>query len=139
MARQARYNVDISTYNTWLQMKGRCDNLLNPSYKNYGRRGIAYEPRWKYYENFILDMGIRPKGLQLERLDNDKGYCKANCVWATKTAQARNRRNVLMSIELARVLRQEFKSGRTKREICLEYNVKINTLNHILSGRQWRE
>jgi hypothetical protein len=82
-----------STYSSWLNMKNRCDNQQGQDYHHYGGRGIAYEPRWADFENFLADMGVKPKGLTLERVDNSRGYSKENCKWATRKDQSRNRRD----------------------------------------------
>jgi hypothetical protein len=75
-------------------MVQRCTNPNDRGWKNYGGRGIAIEDRgWLQFENFLADMGEPPPGLTLERRDNDRGYCKANCVWATTVAQRHNRRD----------------------------------------------
>lgn len=59
---------------------------------DYGGRGITVCDEWATFKRFYADMGPRPNGKSLERIDNDAGYSKANCVWGTKTAQVRNRR-----------------------------------------------
>jgi hypothetical protein len=82
-----------SEYSIWENMVARCTNPTNKFYKNYGGRGITVSPKWFSYGNFVADLGKRPAGYTLERLDNDKGYSKENCVWATRHAQARNKRN----------------------------------------------
>jgi len=79
-------------YKVWFAMKDRCRNPANSQWKNYGGRGINYDPRWEKFENFIADMGERPAGMTLERTDNNKGYCKANCVWATPQQNSSNKR-----------------------------------------------
>jgi hypothetical protein len=84
---------DMSEYLCWAGMKKRCDNKNDKSYVNYGGRGIKYEERWKQFENFYEDMGKKPIGTSLERLDNEKGYQKDNCKWATLYEQSRNKRN----------------------------------------------
>lgn len=71
----------------------RCTNERNPAYKNYGGRGITVCKRWLKFENFLADMGLRPRGLTLDRKDNDRGYCKSNCRWTTWSVQQNNRRN----------------------------------------------
>lgn len=81
-------------YSVWAAMLARCTNPNEPSYKNYGGRGIAVTPRWHHFKNFVADMGPKPHGkLTLERRNNDLGYSKKNCIWASRTEQALNRRN----------------------------------------------
>lgn len=80
------------TYNAWASMKQRCDNSNDRNYKNYGARGISYDPHWRDFGNFLADMGECPPSMTLERPDNDAGYGKANCAWVSRTEQARNRR-----------------------------------------------
>lgn len=80
-------------YHSWSAMKARCYNPNESSYKNYGGRGITVCDRWlESFENFYEDMGERPDGMTLERVNVDGNYCKENCVWASKTQQCFNRR-----------------------------------------------
>lgn len=75
----------------WANMKQRCDNPKHPQYKDYGGRGITYDPRWRYFKNFLEDMGEVPEGLTLDRFpDNNAGYHKNNCRWATRKEQREN-------------------------------------------------
>ncbi len=83
-------------YRTWQNMIQRCLNPLNKSYADYGGRGITICERWMKFENFLEDMGEQPKGLQIDRTDNNKGYCKSNCRWVTRKEQMRNRRNNIL-------------------------------------------
>lgn len=79
-------------YKTWTGMKTRCTNPNSKAYANYGGRGIAFDPAWADFAAFVSDMGERPDGCTLERIDNDKGYSKDNCKWATTAEQSRNTR-----------------------------------------------
>lgn len=81
------------TYSCWGDMLGRCNNLDHSTFCYYGARGIKVCRRWHKFENFLVDMGEKPEGLTLERKDNNKGYYKANCKWATRFEQIHNRRN----------------------------------------------
>ncbi len=76
-------------YTVWASMKTRCLNPNTLHYKNYGGRGITVCDRWMQFENFLADMGERPRGMTIHRKDNDKGYFLENCVWATAAEQSR--------------------------------------------------
>lgn len=89
---QAGLGRQSSAYRTWRGMKNRCEN--NPKHQAFSRysgRGIRICARWKKFENFYLDMGDRPDGMSLDRINPDGHYCPSNCRWATRVEQARNR------------------------------------------------
>jgi len=82
-----------STYTIWVLMRRRCESDYDTEFHNYGGRGVKYTERWKKFENFLEDMGVRPEGLQIDRIDNDGDYCKENCKWSTPKEQSNNKRN----------------------------------------------
>lgn len=81
------------TYMVWGAMIQRCTNKNNARYSNYGGRGINVCDRWADFQNFLDDMGNKPDGYTLERIDNNEGYCKDNCQWVSYKKQNANRRN----------------------------------------------
>lgn len=85
--------VGSTTYGVWESMKKRCLNPRQKSYKDYGGRGIRVCDRWMSFTHFLTDMGERPSGMWIDRINNDKGYEPGNCRWATPAEQQRNRSN----------------------------------------------
>lgn len=96
------HNIKIETsriYDSWRNMIQRCTNPNRNDYKNYGGRGITVCERWSGengFIHFLEDMGERPKGCSIDRINNNKGYCKENCRWVTPTQQARNTQKNLL-------------------------------------------
>lgn len=82
------------TYVTWCAMHARCTNSKLKSFKDYGGRGIRVCDRWKDFANFLADMGERPTGRSIDRIDVNGNYEPDNCRWATASEQRRNQRPV---------------------------------------------
>lgn len=79
-------------YGIWTAMLARCNNPNSAAYSSYGARGIKVCESWHQFTNFQADMGAPKPGQSLDRIDNDQGYSKENCCWATRSQQNRNKR-----------------------------------------------
>lgn len=89
-------------------MKTRCKNPNIAKFEDYAGRGITMDPRWESFDCFLADMGERPAGCSLDRIDNDKGYWPHNCRWADQKTQTRNtRRNVYVTYQGRRMVMAE--------------------------------
>lgn len=86
------------TYNCWSNMLSRTRNKKHPGYKNYGGRGITVCNDWLKFENFLNDMGEKPRNLSIDRVNNDGNYNKKNCRWATQKEQCQNQRKNIIII-----------------------------------------
>lgn len=99
-------------------------------YRHYGARGITVDPRWENFQNFLADMGERPEGMTLDRIDPDKGYSLDNCRWADWDTQVINRRST-----------KHFATyeGRTQTlaDWSKETGISYSTLRHRIANRGW--
>lgn len=84
--------INTAEYHAWEAMIQRCENPKHPNYKHYGGRGINVCMEWHDFRNFFADVGKRPRGLTLERRDNNGHYTSKNCMWATWEEQLNNQR-----------------------------------------------
>jgi hypothetical protein len=92
ISRNKRHGLSATReHATWLDMRNRCRNEKAHNYARYGGRGITICERWESFENFLADMGTKPKGYSIERNDNDGNYEPGNCGWATRIEQNKNK------------------------------------------------
>ena len=126
------------TYRTWKEMRQRCNNPNSDKYQWYGGRGITICQRWASFENFHADMGDRPDGMTIDRIDNDKGYSPENCRWLPQLEQTRRQEKNKLSLELAERLKADRAAGMTYQAIGEKYGVSKTTAHRCCVGRTWR-
>jgi hypothetical protein len=125
-------------YRIWDSMVRRCHSESHHAYSNYGGRGISVCNKWRKFEGFYEDMGNKPKGLTLERIDNSLGYNKDNCKWASMTEQSRNRRTTKLDKQDASLIKMMIDIGVTQNVIANQFNVSRANIGHIAQGLTWR-
>lgn len=116
-------------YWVWADMLSRCRNPNHKAFQNYGGRGISVCARWASYAPFAADMGERPAGGMIDRIDNDGPYSPDNCRWATRKEQNSNRRNcIYLDDDGERV---------TLREYCRRHDLRYRAIAKRIRSRNW--
>lgn len=125
------------TYRTWKEMRQRCMNPNSDKWKWYGGRGIKICDRWSDYAMFLEDMGERPEGKTIDRIDNDGDYEPNNCHWATQLEQTRKQsKNTLNEITVIQ-LRIDRASGMTYQAIAEKYGISKTSAHRCAVGKTW--
>lgn len=137
---------DNQFHTIWKDIKARCYNPNDSCYKSYGGRGITLFQPWVLsyidFKKYILkELGERPEGYTLDRIDNEKGYVPGNLRWASSTTQSRNRRsNVLTAEKVAEIKRYYLDHPEiSKKDIAIKYNLNITTCSDMLRGKTWKD
>ncbi len=128
------------TYQSWVSMKSRCLDKRNKNYKRYKDKKIKICDRWKNsFENFLKDMGERPEGTTLDRVDNDGNYEKSNCKWVDRKTQARNRSTTKLTMNDVIKIRASYLINKElHKKIAVRYGVTPTTIGSVLNNKTWR-
>ncbi len=126
-------------YYVWSSMKKRCLNVNHKAYHRYGGRGITVCDRWiGSFESFYADMGDKPDGYQLDRIDNNKGYHKDNCRWVPPKLNARNRSDNKLDEDTVSYIKTILKYKLLKqRELARILNISEVFVSDIKKGKAW--
>jgi hypothetical protein len=127
------------TYQSWESMRSRCHYDNRHNHERYKDRGIIVCERWNVFTNFLEDMGERPAGTTLDRIDYDGNYEHGNCRWATPVEQARNTRHTKLTFDTAVQIAIERLKGERCRIIAQKYNVAESVPKEIIKGRCWKD
>ena len=132
------------TWLSWRKMRDRCLNPNATGYKNYGGRGIKICKRWNDFANFLADMGARPDGKSLDRINGNGNYEPSNCRWATAAEQSDNRRvargeNVYGAKLTAADVREIRELAKTTLQsvIAGRFGVAPCTISGIVARKEW--
>jgi hypothetical protein len=123
---------------SWQAMKNRCLNPRGGDYKDYGGRGISVCDRWLSFESFYEDMGPRPIGTSIERIDNSGNYEPGNCKWATPAEQHANKRGVKLSASKAADIRRRYSNGSRISALAAEYGVSTACVLKVVRNQAWK-
>jgi hypothetical protein len=124
---------------SWDEMIKRCGKPEHGDYANYGARGIKVCERWTDFENFLADMGHRPAGTSLDRIDNNGNYEPGNCRWATPTQQNRNSRHCKLTFDLVQEIMGRLEHGESPTSVARRFKITPPTVLGIRDGRSWRD
>ncbi len=123
-------------YRSWQSMTQRCTNPKDPSWGRYGGRGITVCERWNMFANFLADMGPRPPGTTLDRINNDGNYGPLNCRWALPHQQYQSSSMTDVNDVGVCLIRHMRRRGANRRDIAHAFGVHPGTVSGIVTGRR---
>ena len=125
------------TYISWQGIKARCQNPNRSDYERYGGRDIKVCERWQDFENFLSDMGERPEGKTLDRINNDGDYEPGNCRWATPKEQRQNQRDRKdQYFFIALDFQGTVITSNNQHEFARQHGLDQSNITHCLNGKR---
>lgn len=134
-ASNAKGKKQSRTYNSWRSMIQRCRNSNHPHNTTY--KAVGYCEKWSQFSEFLEDMGERPEGASLDRIDTTKGYSKDNCRWASPAQQMRNRKDNSLTIDIAQTIRRKREEGMQIKDIANDLGVSSSSVKNVLYKGYW--
>lgn len=120
-------------------MMARCKYSNRHNSYRYNGIGIRICERWKVFVNFLSDMGERPEGTTIDRINPNGDYCPENCRWATVLDQARNRSNARLTFQSAKEIALRVLRGESPKKLSLEFGISESLPREIAKGRTWKD
>lgn len=127
-------------YKTWWAMNDRCHSKDNIGYQYYGGRGIQVCERWRNsFEAFVSDVGCKPEGRTLDRIDNDGNYEPGNVRWSTHAEQARNCRGCRLNVRKVGRIKRRLRQGLPCADVARNEGVSYSAIYAIQTGVRWSD
>jgi len=127
-------------YQSWRAMWQRVRARQGSDWKSYGARGITVCERWEKFQAFLADMGPRPVGMTIDRIDNSRNYEPENCRWASRRQQVLNRAvPCKLSDEKVAEIRRRLGDGHRQCDLAREFGVRKETIHSIKTNRIYKE
>ena len=123
-------------YAAYRTAKHRCNNPKAKTYKNYGGRGIEF--RFNSMQQFISELGLKPEGYELDRINNDGHYEIGNVRWIPRICNQQNKRNTVLNPSLVQLIRVQHCLGKRGSDIAKEHNINAGTAYDAIHHRTWR-
>ena len=126
-------------YQSWKGMRARCNSRGNSSYGFYGAKGIRICKRWDDFWVFVKDMGERPIGFTIDRINGSGNYEPSNCRWVSRAEQSRNRKTTVLNKEKVKTIRYLRTIGYSLKNLSIRYSISETHCDNICKNRKWKE
>lgn len=125
------------TYGSWAAMMERCHNPKNKNYRAYGAKGVTVYGKWQTFAGFLEDMGEKPDGWSIDRIDPFGDYEPSNCQWLPAEVNSRKHRYHRLNVELASTLKSRFLLGQNQADMAREFDLSQALVSSVCTGKNW--